>query len=139
MQPNSCVFGSPDARQCAKTLPVKLNRYIRTFLSLALAYGLVGALFLGSIAAGRAAALPAPICSTSNVSGGDTLPLSAPRDLTCLVAGCCGGAASGLAPVVPSVLPASVTSLAIWHLPLLLQHPVRGQTSAEARAPPVST
>jgi hypothetical protein len=116
---------------------VKLNRY-RAFLSLALAYGLVGALFLGSIAAGRAAVLPAPICSASNVDGSNTAPLPAPRDLTCLVAGCCGGTVSGLAPVVLSASLASVAALVIWHLPLLLQHTARGQSSAEARAPPVS-
>lgn len=116
---------------------MKLNRYIRAILSLALAYGLVGALFLGSIAAGRAAMLPAPICSASNGNGGDTAPF-APRDLTCLVAGCCGATASGLAPIAPLASSPSVAGLVIWHLPLLLQHTVSGQTSAEARAPPVS-
>jgi hypothetical protein len=117
---------------------VKLNRHIRAFLSLALAYGLVGALFLGSIASGRAAALPAPVCSASNVSSGDTAPLPVPRDLTCLVAGCCGIATSGLAPAAPSAGWQSVAIPVVWRMLLLPQHVAFEYTAAEARAPPVS-
>ncbi len=117
---------------------MKLNRHIRAFLSLALAYGLVGALFLGSIASGRAAALPSPICSASNVNGSDTAPLPATRDLTCLVAGCCGVATSGLAPAPPSAVSQSVAMPVVWQMFLLPQHCAFGYTAAEARAPPVS-
>jgi hypothetical protein len=117
---------------------VKLNRHIRAFLSLALAYGLVGALFLGSIASGRTAALPAPVCSAASVNGSDRAPLPAPRDLTCLVAGCCGIATSGLAPAAPSVVSQSAAMLVVWRLPLLPQQIARHQAAAEARAPPVS-
>ncbi|HWK86767.1 MAG TPA: hypothetical protein VNQ34_04600 [Xanthobacteraceae bacterium] len=117
---------------------MKLNHHIRAFLSLVLAYGLVGALFLGSIASGRAAALPSPICSASNVNGSNTAPLSAPRDLTCLVAGCCGIAASGLAPSAPSAVSQPVAIPVIWRMLLLPQRAAFEYAAAEARAPPVS-
>lgn len=117
---------------------MKLNRHIRAFLSLVLAYGLVGALFLGSIASGRAAALPAPVCSASNANGNDTAPLPAPRDLACLVAGCCGGTASGLAPAAPSVVSQSVAMPVVWQAFLPPQRAAFHHAAAEARAPPVS-
>jgi hypothetical protein len=118
--------------------PVKLNRHIRAFVSFALAYGLVGALFLGSIASGRAAALPAPICSASNASGNDTAPLPASRDLTCLVAGCCGVATSDLAPAAPVAVSSRVVMPVVWQTRLLPQRIAFAYTAAEARAPPVS-
>lgn len=131
-------MGSLKVGLCVNTAAVKLNRHTRVFLSLAAAYGLVGALFLGSVASGRAAALPAPICNASNADGSDTAPRPTPRDLTCLVAGCCGVATSGLAPAVPVAVSQRVAMPVIWQMLLLPQSIAFEHNAAEARAPPVS-
>jgi hypothetical protein len=113
-----------------------IHRAIRSLISLAAAYGIVCALVLGSIAAGRAAALPAPICNASKTgdSGGTPAPLS--RDLACLVAGCCGCAAPGFAPpVVANVLPPAPQP-AVWQGRFEEQTSLARLDVAEARAPP---
>lgn len=114
-----------------------IHRFIRSLVSLAAAYGLVCTLFLGSIAAGRAAALPAPVCNASKTSDRDSAPAPLSRDLACLVAGCCGCAAPGFAPVtVANVLqPAPLT--AAWQDYFEEQTNLVRLDIAEARAPPV--
>jgi hypothetical protein len=113
-----------------------IHRAIRSLISLAAAYGIVCALVLGSIAAGRVAALPAPICNASKTSdpGSTTAPLS--RDLACLVAGCCGCAAPGFAP--PAVANIALPSIftAAWQGFAKAQSAPDYFGFAEARAPP---
>jgi hypothetical protein len=68
-----------------------MPRFAKSFVAIAAAHSLVCALFLGSIASGRAAQDAAPLCMAAHVSGSDdSAPAPFSRDLSCLVSGCCG-------------------------------------------------
>jgi hypothetical protein len=112
-----------------------IHRLLRALVSLAAAQVIVAALFLGSVAAGRAAALPAPVCSALRASdnGGSSAPLS--RDLACLVSGCCC-AAPGFTPPVTAKLPPRAISFIIWQNAAEEQFAPAISRSHEARAPP---
>ncbi|GEM_PF-1937780 len=113
-----------------------IHHAIRSLISLAAAYGIVCALVLGSVAAGRAAALPAPICNASKTGDPGSTPAPLSRDLACLVAGCCGCAAPGFAP--PAVANIALPSIftAAWPDFAKTQSAPDCSGFAEARAPP---
>ena len=113
-----------------------IHRFIKSFVSLAAAYSVVCTLFLGSIAAGRAAATPAPICSASKTAADrDSAPAPFSRDLACLVSGCCC-APAGFAPVAFTPLPLRVPSRIAWQDSFLAQSAPEFSSAAAARAPP---
>lgn len=92
-----------------------MHRFVRSFVAMAAAYGVLGALFVGSIAAGRAAASPAPLCSTLKTAGDrDSAPLPVSRDLSCLVSGCCGCTPSGFTPVTAGSAPLRAKYQIAW-------------------------
>lgn len=112
-----------------------IHRLLRALVSLAAAQAIVAALFLGSVAAGRAAALPAPICSASkkSESGGSPAPLS--RDLACLVSGCCCAAPGSMPPAAAKIPPRAISFVA-WQDSAEAQFAPAISLSHEARAPP---
>jgi hypothetical protein len=82
-----------------------MARFAKSLVAIAAAHSLVGALFLGSIASGRAAPAAAPLCMAAHISGGgDSAPVPISRDLSCLVSGCCACAASAPASTVSVVV-----------------------------------
>jgi hypothetical protein len=92
-----------------------MPRFARSFVALAAAYGVLGALFIGSISAGRAAASPAPLCSALKTAGdGDSAPLPVSRDLSCLVSGCCGCTPPDFAPVTANSAPPRAKYQIVW-------------------------
>jgi len=117
---------------------MKRTRFARSLVSLAVAYGVVCALFLGSIAAGRAASLPAPLCSAANAGDRDSAPLPVSRDLACLVSGCCGCMAPGFAPVISASLPARAPSPVVWPESFQAFSLAAFPAFAPARAPPAA-
>jgi hypothetical protein len=112
-----------------------IHRFIKSFVSLAAAYSVVCTLFLGSIAASRAAALPAPLCNASKIADRENAPAPFSRDLACLVSGCCC-APSGFAPVVFTPLPLRALSRIAWQDSFLAQSAPEFSSAAAARAPP---
>ena len=113
-----------------------IHRFLKSLVSLAAAYGLVCTLFLGSIAAGRAAASPAPLCSASKIADRDGSPAPLSRDLACLVSGCCC-APSGFAPIAFTPLPLRMPSRIAWQDSFRAQSAPEFSSAAAARAPPV--
>jgi hypothetical protein len=111
-----------------------IHRIFRALVSLAAGQAIVVALFLGSVAAGRAAALPMPICSASKADG-TSAPAPLSRDLACLVSGCCC-AAPGFTPPVTAKLPPRAISFIIWQNAAEEQFAPAISRSHEARAPP---
>jgi hypothetical protein len=115
-----------------------IHRAIRSLISLAAAQAIVCSLFLGSIAAGRAAASPALICGASKTSDRGDAPQPLSRDLACLVSGCCGCTAPGFAPpAVANIAPPSAFAPA-WQDFAEVQFAPGFSGVAEARAPPAS-
>jgi hypothetical protein len=116
-----------------------MPRFARSIVALAAAYGVLGALFVGSIAAGRAAASPAPLCSTLKAAGDrDSAPLPVSRDLSCLVSGCCGCTPSGFAPVTASSAPLRAKYQIAWQNLPRDYFNAEIENVFEARAPPAS-
>lgn len=113
-----------------------IHRCIKSFVSLAAAYSVVCTLFIGSIAAGRAAAAaPAPLCSAAKIADRENAPAPFSRDLACLVSGCCC-APSGFAPVVSTPLQLRALSRIAWQDSFLAQSAPEFSSAAAARAPP---
>jgi hypothetical protein len=112
-----------------------IHRFIKSLVSLAAAYSVVCSLFLGSIAAGRAAALPAPLCSASKITDRENVPAPFSRDLACLVSGCCC-APSSFAPVASTPLPLRAPSRIAWQNSFRAQSAPEFSSAAAARAPP---
>lgn len=114
-----------------------MPRFARSFVALAAAYGVLGALFVGSIAAGRAAASPAPLCSTLKTAGDrDSAPLPVSRDLSCLVSGCCGCTPPGFAPVTASSAPLRTKYQIAWRNFPGDRFKAEIESAFSARAPP---
>ena len=109
-----------------------IHRIFRALVSLAAGQAIVVALFLGSVAAGRAAALPMPICSASKADGAPA-PLS--RDLACLVSGCCCAAPAFVPPVTVKISPRAISFVA-WQAPVEKQLAPAIFVAHEARGPP---
>jgi hypothetical protein len=112
-----------------------IHRILRALVSLAAGQAIVVALFLGSVAAGRAAALPAPICSALRASdnGGSSAPLS--RDLACVGSGCCCAAPACVPPATVKIPPRTISFVA-WQDPAEEQFAPAVSLSHEARGPP---
>jgi hypothetical protein len=115
-----------------------VRRAIRPLISLAAAYGLVCALFVGSIAAGHAAAFSAPICTASKAAGGDPSPAPLSRDLACLVSGCCGCATPGFVPAAAVHAATAVSFHLTWRGFIVTEPAPVPCGIAGARAPPAS-
>jgi hypothetical protein len=114
-----------------------MPRFARSLIALAAAYGVLGALFIGSIAAGRAAASPAPLCSTLKAADdGDSAPLPVSRDLSCLMSGCCGCTPSGFAPAAAGSAPLRAKYRIAWQNFPDDRFAAEIESAFEARAPP---
>jgi hypothetical protein len=111
----------------------------KRLVALAAAYGLVAAVFLGSIAAGQGAASAAPVCR-SLVSGTQNPAPGAPksRDLACLVSGCCGCAFPDFAPAPAAVVARAAVTFISWRNPVAGQFRPGFFSSPSARAPPAA-
>jgi hypothetical protein len=111
-----------------------IHRIFRALVSLAAGQAIVVALFLGSVAAGRAAALPMPICSASKADG-TSAPAPLTRDLACLVSGCCCAAPACVPPATVKIPPRTISFVA-WQDPAEEQFAPAVSLSHEARGPP---
>jgi hypothetical protein len=111
-----------------------IHRIFRALVSLAAGQAIVVALFLGSVAAGRAAALPMPICSASKADG-TSAPAPLSRDLACLVSGCCCAAPACVPPATVKIPPRTISFVA-WQDPAEEQFAPAVSLSHEARGPP---
>lgn len=114
-----------------------MPRFARSLVAMAAAYGVLGALFVGSIAAGRAAASPAPLCSALKTAGDrDSAPLPVSRDLSCLVSGCCGCTPPGFAPVTAISAPLRANYRIAWQNFHGDRFNAENESAFSARAPP---
>jgi hypothetical protein len=111
-----------------------IHRIFRALVSLAAGQAIVVALFLGSVAAGRAAALPMPICSASKTEG-TSVPAPLSRDLACLVSGCCCAAPAFAPPAAVKIQPRAISFVA-WQDSAEEQSSPAIFVAHEARGPP---
>lgn len=112
--------------------------FAKRLVALAAAYGLVAAVFLGSVAVGQSAASLTPICHPLSASGDRGSAPIAPksRDLACLVSGCCGCAAPGFAPALAAVIARVADTRLAWRDPVVERFQPSFFLSPSARAPP---
>lgn len=116
-------------------MPLFANRLIALFA----AYGLVCAIFLGSVAAGQLAASPTAICHvTASGTPGSSPVAPQDRDLACLVIGCCCGLSAASPVPAPFAVAASFAySRIVWANAISRPAGPDIFTSFSARAPPL--
>jgi len=113
-----------------------IYHFARPSIALFAAYGLVLAIFLGSVAAGQTAHSTANICISSARSGGDDrMPTQQENhDLACLTV--CGIAMVGFAPPVSTVVAPSTCSFVPWCGQIIGLIQAYTLSSLSARGPP---